>query len=544
MTENTEKLLVQLRAIFLHCNEVAGREIKISSDGVEIRHPYYGSSPVSIDGQPIKITAEEFEEAFRYYSRNGGVKPSNYRELSAPGIGNFGYEINDDVVVLKPKRNPAHCIDAVVPDLGDGIARLRSLYNQPGVSVFVPCEGEVRAGNVMQALIAERRALKLPTQTRYLPVHDRYYSDRVYSMDALVDVARRTDMPQWNVIQVTEADALKFLSKQPKTGESNVYVFSTNERQVNRWIHGLADLEAVGHPVAVFAVKMNHSKSVGKIGFTSHLTSRISTEDKFENAPWKIYGKLSAARAATKKPVTWHSTTQGVADAFVAREAPRGMTGSKRWRKPPIYFHGPIAYSLADWNPIAALVDMPDGRTALITGRSEEFGGTKAGTVTSALGDIRVASSHKKFERFHLEELHEILTWGDEGLERAASKSSKMEDTWPKSAQFNVEKLGEWIEAKTTILQEELAEATKSAMPTYRKANAYSAVAQHADLRNRLVEGFGFDLPPVADVEEYRDLAKYHRDTAVERQKGLEQKKRIAAAEKRRETENGATFEM
>lgn len=544
MAENKEKLLVQLRAIFLHCNEAAGREIKISSDGVEIRHPYYGSSTVSINGQPIKITAEEFKEAFQYYSRNGGVKPSNYRELSAPGIGNFAYEINDDVVVLKPKRNPAHCIDAVVPDLGDGIARLRSLYDQSGVSVFVPCEGEVRAGNVMQALIAERRALKLPTQTRYLPVHDRYYSDRVYSMDALVDVARRTDMPQWNVIQVTEADALKFASKQPKTGESNVYVFSMSGRSVDSWIRGLAALEDRGHPIVVFGVKMDHSKSVGKLGFTSHLTPRISTEDKFENAPWKIYGKLSAARAATKKPVTWHSTTQGVADAFVTREAPRGMTGAKRWRKPPIYFHGPIAYSLGDWNPIAAFVDLPDGRTALFTGRDGELGGTKAGTVSGALGDIRAASSHKKFETFHLEELHEILTWGDEGLERAASKCSKNEALWPKSAQINVEKLGEWIEAKTAILQEEIVEALKTAVPTYRKSNAYFAVAKHAELRNRLVETFDIDLPPVADVEEYLDLAKYHRDTAVERQKGLEQKKRIAAAEKRRETENGATFEM
>ncbi len=541
MSHDRKSLLESLRGILLNCRERAGREIVVSEGGVEVKGFFGDKSEMTKNGDAILLPIDGLQDLFQ----NTNIRNYNYRasalEISVPGLGDWSYEVKDDSISIKTKRTPRPCIEAVVPGLGNDLGRMRSLYDQGGFNIFVACEGEARAAELMQAMIAERRSLKLPTVAHYAPVTERYRSDIVYSMPQDVDVDNSAEGMKWNIRQVTERQAAEVaVAKSKSAKEANVYIFHSEAHA--KWFRQIEQFDRQNYPSIIFTVELEKSEPVGKIGFVSSLGPLLQVGSKFENAPWDIFEEKRKARAASRpsKPKTWHQTTASVAEAFIAREAPRGLLSSES-----LYFHGPIAYAVFYSNPVAAFVDLADGRTALFTGRNHSLGGTAAGTASSAIGDVEVAARNGKFERFRVDDLRDFITWGGVQLAEIPRRCrySKDEEARPRGASVDFEKLATWIEEKTAHLQAEIEESLKTKVGTFRKANAYKAMAYHAELRNQLSEFFGVELPPVADPAEYRAIGAEHEKLANQRQRSLEQKKREEVA-KAKENDEGITFRM
>lgn len=541
MSHDRNSLLESLRGILLNCRERAGREIVISEGGIEVKGFFGDKSEMTKNGDAILVSVDGLQDLFQ----NTNIRNYNYRssalEISVPGLGDWSYEVKDGSISIKPKRTLRPCIEAVVPGLGNDLGRMRSLYDQGGFNIFVACEGEARAAELMQAMIAERRSLKLPTIAHYAPVTERYRSDIVHSMPQDVDVDNTEGM-KWNIRQVTERQAAEVaVAKSKSAKEANVYIFHSEAHA--KWFRQIEQFDRQDYPSVIFTVELEKSEPVGKIGFVSSLGPLLQVGSKFENAPWDIFEEKRKARAASRpsKPKTWHQTTASVAEAFIAREAPRGLLSSES-----LYFHGPIAYAVYYSNPVAAFVDLPDGRTALFTGRNHSLGGTAAGTASSAIGDVEVAARNGKFERFRVDDLRDFITWGDVQLAEIPRRCrySKDEETRPRGASVDFEKMATWIEEKTAHLQAEIEEASKTKVGTYRKAGAYMSMAYHAELRNQLSGFFGIELPPVADPVEYRAIGAEHEKLANQRQRSLEQKKREEAAKAKMENDEGITFRM
>lgn len=544
MTSDQHALMEIFRGVLLNCRERAGREIVISEGGVEVKGFFGNKSEMTQNGNAILLPIDEMKDFFQ----NTNINSYNYRsrgfEISVPGLGDWSYEIKDGAISIKPKRTPKPCVEAVASGLGSNLSRMRSLYDQGGFNIFVACEGETRAVDLMQAMLAERRSLKLPTVAHYAPVTERYRTDIVHSMPQNVDVDNSADGMKWNIRQVTQRQAAEVaVAKSTSAKEANVYIFhfeASAANNISRWGRQIEKFDREDFAVAIFTVELKKSEPVGKIGFVSALGPLMQVGSKFENAPWDIFEEKRKARAASRpaKPKTWHQTTESVAQAFIAREAPRGLLSSES-----LFFHGPIAYAVYHSNPVAAFVDLPDGRTALFTGRNQSLGGTAAGTASSAMEDIEVAARNGKFERFRVDDLREFVTWGDEYLTDIPRrcKYSKDEENRPRSASIDFKKMADWFETKTAHLRKEIEGAMKAKVETYRKANAYKAMAYHAELRNQLSEFFGVELPFVVDPIEYRTIGSEHEKLARQRKYSLEQKRREEVA---KENDEGIAFRM
>lgn len=546
MTSDQHALMEIFRGVLLNCRERAGREIVISEGGVEVKGFFGNKSEMTQNGNAILLSIDDVQNLFQ----NTNIKNYNYRsrgfEISVPGLGDWSYEIKDGAIRIKPKRTPKPCIEAVASGLGSNLSRMRSLYDQGGFNIFVACEGETRAADLMQAMIAERRSLNLPTVAHYAPVTERYRPDIVHSMPQGVDVDTSANGIKWNIRQVTQRQAAEVaVAKSMSASEANVYIFhfeASTANNISRWAHQIEKFDREDYPAAILTVELKKSEPVGKIGFVSALGPLVQVGSKFEKAPWDLFEEKRKSRAVSRptKPKTWHQTTESVAEAFIAREAPRGLLSSES-----LYFHGPIAYAVYHNNPVAAFVDLPDGRTALFTGRNHSLGGTAAGTASSAIGDIEVAAKNGKFERFGVDDLRDFITWGDEYLTDIPRrcKYAKDEENRPRSATIDFGKMADWIETKTDHLRKEIEGAMKAKIETYRKANAYKAMACHAELRNQLSEFFGVELPPVVDPVEYRAIGSQYEKLARQRQYSLEQKKREEVA-KAKESDEGIVFRM
>lgn len=546
MAHDQNDLMELFRAVLLNCRERAGREILVSEGGVEVKGFFGEKSEMTRNGGAILMSIDGLQDLFK----NSNIRNYNFRsrtfEISVPGLGDWSYKVKDGSISFRPKRPPRPCIEAVVPAIGNNLARLRSLYDQGGFNIFVACEGEKRAAELMQAMIAERRSLKLPTVAHYAPVTERYRSDIVYSMPQDVDIDNSAEGAKWNIRQVTERQAAEVaVAKSTSAKEANVYIFNLEAHTANhisRWERQIEKFDSQDFSSVIFTVSLQKSEPVGRIGFVSSLGPLLQVGSKFENAPWEIFEEKRKARSASRpsKPKTWHQTTASVAEAYIAREAPRGLISSES-----LFFHGPIAYAVFYNNPVAAFVDLPDGRTALFTGRNHSLGGTAAGTASSAIGDVEVASRNGNFERFRVDDLRDFITWGNVQLADIPRKCqySKDEEMRPRGASVDFEKLATWVEDKTARLQSEIEESLKTKVGTFRKASAYRAMAYHAELRNKLSEFFSIDLPLVVDPVEYREIGAEYEKLANQRQRSLEQKKREEVT-KAKENDGGITFRL
>jgi len=539
-----------LRAAVTRASEYATRGVSLTADGVTFLDAFGERREAVAGGKPVKIDVAAVREALSSNDLrvwNNWRAPENEREFK--GQGNWIVVSEDENgVTLKPKKAKAPCLEAVFSPSDKGIARLRSLYLRGGVDVVVLCEGESRVRDVALAFAAERNMLGLPTSLTLAPDSGVHSWDRSLDQSLLqfgpkvFDPAPAAAGEKWEIVQFDDSAGNRtkateiLLSDEDDFEGSRVFV-SLSGRYRN-WSGAAVQkrLDERTRPAILVDVSLEKSSPVARVMMSSSLVAASTAEETFPDAPWKRFADRKEARRASRPPVpkTWHSTTEAVAEAFIAREAPRGYVSGKS-----IYFHGPVAFSAYDGNPVAALVDLPGNRTAIFYGREHGLGGTLAGTVTSAQGDVQAAARGKGFLEFHVDGLDEFLSWGGMDLKDVARRCrrEKNEESFPSGCKVDKRKLKAFFSRKLEECQAEIEDSHKTGFATYRKAGAYMGMARLGGLRGQLAELFGVSLPEVGDVEGYRANAEEAREAADARHAEL--RRRAAESREVSEPEEG-----
>lgn len=530
-----------LRAALMRASEYATRGVSLTDEGVGFLDAFGVRREALAGGRPVKVDVA----AMRAAIASNELRAWNWRapegERTVKGLGSWMVAMeNESVVALKPKKPKAPCLEAVFASEGDGVARLRSLYRNGGFDVVVNCEGEARAREFALALAAERNMLGLATSVNIAP-EEAGYSDRDQDQrllqfgPAVFDPPLASAGEAWAIEEVGSKAKARAESVSWNAGDSGVRVFVNSPSRFNRYasrLHGEQVQKALDErerPIVLIDVFLEKSVPVGRVAMSSSLKAASTAEETFDESPWKLFADRKEARKASRPsaPKTWHPTTEAVAEAFVAREAPRGYVSGKS-----VYFHGPVAFSVYDGNPIAALVDLPGKRTAIFYGRDKGIGGTMAGTVTSAQGDVQAAVRGKGFLEFHVDSLTDFLSWGDCELDRVVFRfrRDKNEADYPSGCKVDKRKLKAFFVRKLEEGEEALDEALKTGFATYKKSGAYLGLAKLAEDRDEMAALFGVALPGIGDAAEFRTLADEARKAADARQVELRQRRSAEAS--------------
>lgn len=534
-------------AALTHARNIAAREVRIA-EGVVSVLDYQGNLLPAVPVEaPASIRYEDVRDAL--HSRKGGyyhLDPNWDVETTLKDLGNWSVVSDSQTgLTLRPRKAPSPCLEGVAEVDAESVARLRSLYAQGGFNVIVMCEGEPRTRELATALMAERRQIGLPTNLTLLASENRHgWRNQPKSRDYqgfFQPVATAEGAP-WSIRQVEYKDAHGHINMAFDGDETRVFVMSlkryglTAERMA-------ADMEKRKSPSACIHVSLKDSKPVMRVAFTSSLLPRTSTETGFKDAPWDIYNERKEARLKSRPPApkTWHQTTEAVARAFVRREAPRGYVSSRS-----IYFHGPVAYSISDRNPIAAIVDNPKGgKPFLFMGRQPGIYGGQAGTVSSAQGDISQAAGDD-FHILDVGDLTRFVRLRDLGLNDLAAsfRGSKNETEFPSTCRINRDGLSYWIEERAEHLRGEIERMSKTKFATFNRSQVYRAMAGLADFRDIVAESFGMWLPSVGDAKSFRQMAQEEKAAARKRQEGFKEKRDAFDAETFPKGEEASAFGM
>jgi hypothetical protein len=509
-----------IRAALTTTRMVAGREVVIRPDGITVTDPFGGKHHFANLGTPPSYDAinETLQQSFHSptWSRD--------REMKASGHGVWGVTEKNGNFVFKATKKRNAALEALVTADALELALLRSLYDQPNVDIFVACEGDSRTRDIALALGSELNLSGRNTTLNLAPEYEykRYTNIIEVASDQegpeLFDVPKKVGQ-EW-VVELLEHANHRSLLAPPAAGASRIVVFE-DERSAQRWGRSTEGAFAPSRrPAVMVGISLEDSAPTARIAFSAAAKAVARADLREDNAPWTIYNERRAARLKSRPPVlkTWHQTTDQVARAFVARQAPRGfVSGSSLW------FHGPVAFSEYAKNPIAAFVDTPSGQTILFSGRAFGQHGTLAGTVSSAMGDIDRATKATPFREFHVGELTDFLTLGDLPLDQVCWRvgDKKKEAEYPSSCTVDAAKLSQYIVKRRERADAELEKATKQSVATYTKAACWGELASIARFRDAMVELLGISLPDMGNADEFKATRDSIDKAARTRQENL-----------------------
>jgi len=525
MTDTEKRAEDFLRASLTFARNRAAREVSFTDEGVSFVDFFGKRYSMEVVDAAAVVNPGEIKgilDGNKFRVHDYWKARENERHIA--GYGRFYFNEADDGLILKPKKPFPPCIEAVVADYDEEeLAKFRSLYREGGIDVLVCCEGEPRTRQLVLAMAAERYIAGLPTEASVHPERDYRYSTVEQQEGPSVYWNDHWETGElWNIRQADQNGTANLFVHPNSCPETIVLVDSGRNYDARRALR--ADLGMRKRPTVVVGIWLEDSRPKMKISFSPSLESKLSTKSTVWDAPWERFVKARKEREAKrpKAPVTWHPTTAAVARAFVAREAPRGYVSGKS-----IYFHGPVAYSVYDGNPIAAFVDFPDGKTAVFFGRDSGIGGSLAGTVSSAQCDIKEAIRGSGFLEFHVGRLTEFLTLKDLDLENAPFKfrRDKNESDYPSSCRIDKRKLGRWIKDRHASCQERLERALETKFATFAKAQAWHSFQVLAEMRDDLSACLGYSLPDVGDASWYRVKAEEAGNDARARQEELIRRK-------------------
>jgi len=517
-----------LRAALARGLAWGAREVRLGDQGVAVTDALGNRRDLTRHGQKVKADAEVLKDLLgdsRFLNWQSWKHSANERVID--GLGVWIESPGDGEVVLKPKKPRAPCVDAMVRPDGDGLARLRSLYRRGGIDVFVFCEGDTRARDLALAISSERKMLGLPTAVDLAveqPGYRREASREGQYGPPVFDDEGSEAGEAWAVTQVPAENMSGLFMGNDDPEGSRVFVASSNRHEVWRFMRAQAQLDARERPAVLVAVGLEKSTPVLRAIFQKGLQQESTPEAVFRDAPWAVFAERKAAREKSRKPApkTWHPTSEAVAEAFVAREAPRGYVSGKN-----LYFHGPVAFSCYDRNPVAAIVDLPGKRTAVFIGRDDGIGGTMAGTVSMAQNDVVLAARAKGYLVFHVDRLTDFLTLGGRQLDELAPvmRNRKNEAEYPAACRVDRRKLKSWFLLKRSGAMDEVEAAFRTGFATYRRADSYRALQHLASKRDRLAGLLEVDLPEIGSAEEFRVWADAEREAADRRQAELAERR-------------------
>jgi hypothetical protein len=519
-----------IRAALTASRLVAGREIVFRDDGITVSDPFNGKHHFSaVEAPPSK---ELLERGIYQRSFNDYFSSHRPNDVKFSGHGTWKVSGADGTFKLKPVKNRNAALESVTAANADDLAALRALYHVADVDIVVACEGEARTREIALAFAAELNLSGHATELCLLPEYQYNWSlgrnETADDQDGPVMFSAPKKVGQSWIVQIASKESPPL---PPTPGISRITIWE-DERQADRYRWMTPGAFAPNRrPAVAVGVTLTDSNPVATIVLSTAAQSATSSVKNTENAPWTLYNERKAKRLKSRPPVakTWHQTTDQVARAFITRLAPRGYVSNKS-----LYFHGPVAFSVYDRNPIAALVDLPDGKTILFTGRSDGLGGTLAGTVSGATGDIANASRDSGFIEFHVDELTDFLTFADFQLNNMASRlrHKKNEGDYRSTCTIDPEKLERYILNRRKIADDELAHLNrKTSVATYTKARSWAELERIARFRDAMVAHLKIDLPDMGDAEQFAATHQEINEAAKNRQTGLNKKRSAIAAE-------------
>lgn len=526
-----------IRAALTIARTVSGREIVFQEDGITVidplggKHTYASSVPMPPKNEFISILEHEF--------RSFNSKRS---EIEISGHGKWVVNDKSGSIALKTAKPRFAALEAVIKAAPDQLAMMRSLYGQTGVDIVVACEGETRAKDIALAFATE---LTLSGRNAKLRLNLEHHYKRDRTLETAIDQegpeifsGTNEDGPTW-IVEQPEGKVDMSKLDTPGADVSRVVVW-VDEQMASRFSHATEGAFAPSRrPGIIVGVRLMDSEAVGKLVFSRKANSLATAEELVENAPWTTHNARKAARseARPQAPKTWHQTTEAVARAFIERKAPRGYVSGKS-----LYFHGPVAYSLYDKNPVAAFVDLPDGRTILFTGRQTGQGGTLAGTVSSAKGDIDQTVNSTNLLRFRIDEVTDFLSLGGLKLDEMAwgFRRHKNEKDYPSSCTVDIAKLESYIVKRRRMAEESHVKKTKVA--TYAYSGYLGDLAALAEFRDAMCDLLKIELPHMGDAADLRQKQKEERLAAQQRQANLEKRRREEAEKVAQDDHRGFRF--
>lgn len=467
----------------------------------------------SVDGQelsPKKVAEVLYSNKFK--SKNWRDGPDT---IHIPDNGDWVIAESVEGITIKQKGYKPNFIDALVSNVDDeGVERIRSRYDQSGFDILVFCEGRARANRLQMALATERASIGLrskvikPPKPRYWSDHASDKGDQADKAAEIVSKMMGHGGDDWTLTRTPKDDALKALKGVEENSGTNVFIVETDKWDAMR-LRGM-DPEQHSRPLITVSIwledsepqmSVRASRSIDALPFVQH-----------DDTVWEKFRELKDKREARdRRPKIWHPTKSKVAEAFVKRKSPKGMVSGK-----PIFFYGPVAYSLYPDNPIAAFVDLPNGSKAVFTGRANGIGGTQAAVVTAAQADIRTALSGTEYEVYPVDSLDHFLTLDGVPLCKVPKQPLETYENI-KSCTVDTERLGLWIEERLEDLDAKQKAAFSTHFPTLRKSNVWRGYQGLAELRDKLQDALGCELPYAGDADVY----EYH---ALEEIKGVEER--------------------
>jgi len=521
--------------------------LTITPDGIDVTDRFQAVHPVLQARKQVSADLKKIREIISqnldwsnnsaYLSKDTPFK-LDPKIWDAKAFGTFNSWVLDndqsseDTIVIKPRKRLPVALEQVFFTESENLQRLRSLYREGDFAIGIMCRGDTRADAVIAAILAERTQVGLPTNTAF---RDDRMQPRNF-LSQIIQVSRIDSVPYdegatWMISVCDRPDLISSLAEanapKNKTLEPTANVFvAAYPSKTGRLPHRAAITQFINDgakaPMLVITVDVTSDGPKAEFVFSDSLLPRTSTQHEFKNAPWAIIGERKAERdAKPKPPKTWFSTTEDVAKSFVSRKAPRGYVSSRT-----IYFHGPVAYSIYDRNPIACILDTKARKPFLLMGRDPGISGTMAGTVSGACGDI-LAAAEKDFTILNVGDLKPILRLAGKRLEDLPRqfRKDKNEDDYPESASLHKTAFAKWLKAERTDRNTRLEKALQTRFPTIQKANCYQSLARLAALRDIVASTYDISLPDIGNANAYKEKAAAEFKAAEERLQELRDRK-------------------
>ena len=509
------------------------RSVTVPATGpVRLTMPHGAEKAPQFGGKPVELDADAVRE-----SGSGGRSwKRRYPDLTCYGVEwDFKPSNEGEDLVIVPRKPFPVTLGMLATFDPEQTAKLRSLYSRSDVVIQSEVAGETRAVDLAFVITAERAMIGLPSETSI--VHEESYGSPHERLPALDPPSEFVGRPVWTF-------GLRGLHGMRKGQEVDptVAISATLSRYsyVGRDIEGLED---DGVPTVRIDIDIVDSKPVGRITFSASAQLLVNPDiAKAPDLPWNMIDAESARRRsrAPARQKTWLPTTAHVGQAFVARKLPRGYVSGKS-----LYFHGPIAYSESDSNPVAAFVNDKNGSPTLVFGRNGRWNGSAVASM--AQGDIGDAARAAGLIDGHhivattrppaegcipavgIGDTRGVLSFAGIPAEKAPRhfRDSKDEDSHPRTATLDPKALGEWLADREASARQEISDAHASGAkyPTKRRAEAFSAMLaldKHIGCINDL---YGFSIPRPADIEEIRKDADFAWEAYRRREAALASRK-------------------
>lgn len=526
-----------IRSALTAARTLAGKEVRVSSGGVTVVDSLGGQHPLESQVTPPSsdAIADGLKTPYRYY------REKLPEEVDIPGHGAWACSEKDGMIVLKSKRQRGPCLEAFATVDAESVASLRRLYKAPGVDIVVAVEGDARARDVALALASELN-LSGHRSALLLPPDNRGYGNggQTREMQEGPDIFGTSADAPWSVELLPPKASLDKAAK-PSYNQSRVVVFNDDR---SAWRYSQAKPEQLGsqtRPTALVVISIEKSTPVARIVLSEAAAALSKALHQTTDGPWIAYNARKAKAAAIPRaPKTWHPTTEAVAEAFLARKAPRGMVSNGS-----LFFHGPIAFSIYYANPVAAIVDAPSG-PVIFMGRSSTRGGTKAGTISMAQGDVEKAAAAAGVPVVSVGKLTDFLTLDGLPLDGVARdfEHKKDEASYSNSCLLDQQKLAAYLLARKQACELELERVERHAAPTYTKSSAWHGLKAVAELRDMLAARFDLPLPDMGDTLHFEEKRAEAYQAAVEWKKSRSEAKRLSVIAPEDTFEDGAQVAM